>query len=324
MEKLVGRIRSEGGDPRLLFITPSPFDQTAVNDRNNNQPGCNDGLGKCATLVRELAGKNNATVVDFHSPMTAFNLERQKSDPSYTIVGPDRIHPGAAGHLMMAWLFLRSQGAPALVSKVTVDVAKLHITECENATVSDFATKDGIWSFTLLEKSLPFPVDDAAKPLLAALPIERELNQETVAATGLSSGSYELLIDGAVTGRYTAEELAKGVNLAFNAASPQVKQAQAVAKLNETRRSTECVLRNYAAVRWFLKHRQVNPDDLAAVTTFAETKMSKTGFYEGMVANYVENWSKRSDVAAKVASIEQALFIARKPVSHVYVLRPVH
>ena len=323
MEKLVGRLRSEAGEPRLLFITPSPFDQTAVNDRNNNQPGCNDGLGKCAALVRELAGKNNATVVDFHGPMTAFNLERQKSDPAYTLVGPDRVHPGTAGHLMMAWLFLKAQGAPSLVSKVAVDVAKARATESDNATVSNVAAKDGAWTFTVLEKALPFPVDDAAQPILALLPIERELNQETVALTGLAAGTYELIIDGKAVGRHSEAEWTKGVNLAFNEASPQVKQAKAVAKLNESRRATESVLRNYAAVRWFLKHRQVNPDDLAAVLVFAETKMSKTGFYESMVATYVKNWPKRGEVAAKVAAVEGELFVARKPVAHAYEVRPV-
>jgi len=322
MEKLVARIRGEAGDPRLLFITPSPFDQTVVNDRNNNQPGCNDGLGLCAVMVREMAKKNGGTVVDFHAPMTAFNLERQKSDPAYTLVGPDRVHPGAPGHLMMAWIFLKAQGVPALVSKVAVDAAQSRVSASENADASGVTAKDGECRFTVLEKALPFPVDEAAKPMLALLPIERDLNQETVAVAGLSSGSYEVLIDGAAVGSFPASALAAGVNLAFNEATPQFKQAQAVAKLNEVRRSTECVLRNYAAVRWFLKHRQVNPDDLAAVTVFAETKMGKTGYYEGQVAGYVKNWPNRADVIAKVAASEHELFAARKPVAHTYVVRP--
>ncbi len=323
MEALVGRIRSEAAEPSLLFVTPSPFDQTGVNDRNNNQPGCNDGLSRCAELVKALAGKNSATVVDFHGPMTAFNLERQKADPAYTIIGPDRVHPGAPGHLMMAWLFLKAQGAPALVSRVVVDAAAGRATESANATVTAVAKKDGAWGFTVLEKALPFPVDEAAKSILTQLPIEQDLDQETLAVTGLATGTYELLIDGVPVGRYTAAELAKGINLAFNAATPQYKQAQAVAMLNETRRSTESALRNYAAVRWFLKHRQVNPDDLAAVKAFAETKMNKTGFYEGKVADYLTNWPRRGEVSAKVAALEQQLFAARQPVAHATVVRPV-
>jgi lysophospholipase L1-like esterase len=323
MEILVGRIRAEAGEPRLYFITPSPFDQTAVNDRNNNQPGCNDGLGRCAEAVKALAVKNHATVVDFHTPMTAFNLEHQKGDPAYTIIGPDRVHPGAPGHLMMAWLFLKSQGAPALVSKIVFDAAAGKVAESDNATVTEVAKKEGAWGFTVLEKALPFPVDEGAKTLLAQLPIEQDLDQETVAVKGLTADKNDLLIDGTVVGQYTADELSKGINLALNASTPQYKQALAVAKLNESRRATESMLRNYAAVRWFLKHRQVNPDDLDAVKVFAETKMNKTGYYEGQVGHYLTNWSKRGEVTAKVAGLEQQLFAARKPVAHVYVVRPV-
>ena len=188
MERLTARLRAEAGEPRLLFVTPSPFDQTGVNDRNNNQPGCNDGLARCAEIVRELAAQNKDTVVDFHAPMTALNLERQRSDPSFTIIGPDRVHPGAPGHLMMAWLFLKAQGAPALVARVEIDAAAGRVVASENATVTGLEKRDGGWSFTVLEQALPFPIDPAARPLLAWVPIERELNQEVLTVRGLAPG----------------------------------------------------------------------------------------------------------------------------------------
>jgi len=323
MGLLVARLGVDAGAPRLLFVTPSPFDQTAVNDRGNNQPGCNDGLGLCAAFVRELAGTQNGTVVDFHAPMTAFNLERQKSDPAYTIVGGDRVHPGAAGHLMMAWLFLKAQGAPALVSRVAVDAASGKAEEGVNAAVTGVVQAEGAWRFDVLEKALPFPVDPAARDILKQLPVERDLNQEIVAVRGLAAGAYELRIDGGAVGRYRAEELAEGVNVAFNEAAPQVKQAQKVAALNEARRSAETVLRDYAAVRWFLKNRGVNPDDASAVTLFAETKMNKSGYYEGKVPDYLKNWPARDVVCAKVAELERQARAASTPAPHVYEVRPV-
>ena len=319
MEKLIGRIRGEAGEPRLLLATPSPFDQTAFNERNNNAPGCNDALGACASMVRELAAKNNGTVVDFYTPMTAYNLERQKIDPNDTIIGPDRIHPGRPGSVLMAWIFLKAQGAPALVSKVTVDASARRVTTSDNATVTALDAKQGALSFTVLERALPFPIDAAAKPLLASFPIVQDLDQETLAVTGLPAGAYEVTIDGAVVGRYTAEELARGFNLATNDAAPQLKQAQAVARLNETRRSNEETLRGYAMVRANMRYNKVNPDDLDAVRTFAETKMNgKPGF----VSNYLKDWPQRGELIAKVAATEQELFKARQPAAHAYVMRP--
>ena len=318
MVRLVERLRKEGGEPKLLFITPSPFDQTVVLERDNNQPGCNDGLGRCAEIVRELAAKNAATLVDFHGPMTAFNLEQQKRDPKYTIVGGDRVHPGTPGHLMMAWLFLKAQGVPSVVSQVAVDAAAGRVAESVNAEVTAVAKKDGGVAFTVLEKALPLPVDPGAKPLLDLLPIEKDLNQELFAVTGLADGKYEVKIDGVAVGQYAASALAQGVNLAFNEATPQFRQAQAVARLNEARRQTETKLRNYAAVRWFLRIRKVDPDDLAAVKVFAETKMNKTGYFEAQVPAYLEKWGARGEIVAQVAEQEQALFAARKPVPHGY------
>lgn len=323
MERLTARLRAEAGEPRLLFVTPSPFDQTGVNDRNNNQPGCNDGLARCAEIVRELAAQNKGTVVDFHAPMTAFNLERQRSDPSFTIIGPDRVHPGAPGHLMMAWLFLKAQGAPALVARVEIDAAAGRVVASENATVTGLEKRDGGWSFTVLEQALPFPVDPAARPLLAWVPIERELNQEVLTVRGLAPGRYELRIDGAAVGQFDAEALAKGVNLASNDATPQVRQARAVAQLNEARRSTETVLRNHAAVRWFLRHRKVDPDDLAAVRVYAETKMGKTGYYESKVPEYLKAWERRGEVIEKVADLDRQARAACKPVPHLFAVIPV-
>ena len=323
MERLTARLRAEAGEPRLLFVTPSPFDQTGVNDRNNNQPGCNDGLARCAEIVRELAAQNKGTVVDFHAPMTAFNLERQRSDPSFTIIGPDRVHPGAPGHLMMAWLFLKAQDAPALVARVEIDAAAGRVVASENATVTGLEKRDGGWSFTVLEQALPFPVDPAARPLLAWVPIERELNQEVLTVRGLAPGQYELRIDGAAVGQFDAEALAKGVNLASNDATPQVRQARAVAQLNEARRSTETVLRNHAAVRWFLRHRKVDPDDLAAVRVYAETKMGKTGYYESKVPEYLKAWERRGEVIEKVADLDRQARAACKPVPHLFAVIPV-
>ena len=323
MEKVVARIRAEAGEPKLYFLTPSPFDQTVALEKNNNQPGCNDGLGACAAIVRELAAKNNGTVVDFHGPMTALNLEQQKKDPAWTIIGGDRVHPGAPGHLMMAWLFLKTQGAPALVSRVAVDAAAGRAAACANAEVTAVAKKGGGVTFTVLEKALPLPIDPAAKPLLELLPIEQDLNQELLSVTGLAAGAYELTIDGAAAGRYSAEELAKGVNLGFNAATPQAKQAQAVFGLNEQRRNAEaqaCSLLNTR--RWMQSHYKVNVDDPAAVQAHYDSFKDKTEYSAAMALNYIKQGSKYGELRKRVEELEKQVLAARVPAPHAYAVVP--
>lgn len=326
MIRLAGMLQ-EKLNPRFIFITPSPFDHTGVNDRNNNQIGCNDGLGKCAEIVKklasEMASKKDAgtvEVVDFNAPMTAFNAKMQANDPNYTIIGPDRVHPGAPGHLMMAWLFLKEQGAPALVSDVVLDGAS--VAKAENAVVSDLKkAEDGTLTCSILEKALPFPMDPASYPVLEQLPIVQDLNQERFAVKGLAAGSYELLIDGTSVGSWSADELAAGINLAMNEKTPQFQQAQKVRELGTARRDTECVLRNYAAVRWYLR-RHVNPDDLPAVKVFYDEKIpNRTGYFESKVPGYLENWPNRGEVQEKLAAQTEELLKLRVPTAHQYEIR---
>lgn len=324
MEKVVARIRAEAGEPKLVFITPSPFDQTVVLEKDNNQPGCNDGLGRCAEIVRALAATNHGAVVDFHGPMTALNLEQQQKDPKWTIVGGDRVHPGAPGHLMMAWLFLKAQGAPAVVSRVTVDAAAGRAAESVNAEVTGVGKKAGSIAFTVLEKALPFPVDPTAKTALELLPIEKDLNQQVLAVSGLADGTYEVRIDGAAVGRHTAGELARGINLAFNEATPQFKQAQGVARHNEQRRNAEaqaCSLMNTR--RWMQSHYKVNVDDPAAVQAHYDRFTDKKEYNAGMALNYIKNWSKYGDLLQQVTAHEKDALAARLPVPHAYAVVPV-
>ena len=323
MEKVVGRIRAEAGNPSLLFITPTPFDQTVVLDKDNNQPGCNDGLGRCAEIVRELAAKNNATVVDFHGPMTALNLAQQKKDPKWTIVGADRVHPGPPGHLMMTWLFLKRQGAPSVVSKVAMNAAAGRVIDNANAEVTSVAKQDGGVRFTLLEKALPFPIDPAARAVLGLLPIEQDLNQEILSVRSLAAGNYELKIDGVVMGRHSAQELQRGINLAFNDATPQFKQAQTVARFNAQRRDAEaqaCSLMNTR--RWMQSHYKVNPDDPAAVQAHYDSFTNKSEYNAATALNYLKKWSQYEELRQQVSANEQQALARRKPVPHVYAIMP--
>ncbi len=109
MDQLLKRITEKG--IRCIVVTPSPYDQTMVNPNVRElNPGYNDGLVTAARIATELAQKYTCDVVDFHEPMTRMNAEKQANDPSATIIGLDRIHPGNEGSKIMAELFLEAQG----------------------------------------------------------------------------------------------------------------------------------------------------------------------------------------------------------------------
>lgn len=324
MEAVVARIRSEAGEPKLYFLTPSPFDQSGVNERDNNQPGCNDGLGRCAEMVRAMAVANKGTIVEFHQPMTAFNLEQQKKDPKYTIVGPDRVHPGDPGLLMMGWLFLKEQGASPVVSTVKIDAAANQAGACVNAKVSDLTkTAEGI-KFTVLEGALPLPVSGNAMSILELLPIEKDLNQELLSVSGLATGTYALKIDGVEVGQYQSDELAQGINLAFNKLTPQYKQAQAVAQSVDNARNADLMWRDLLnSRRWMVDHYKLDADDPAVIQKHYESFDDKKSYTAIKTKQYIEGWPKFKEYVASAEKCEQATYEGRKPVPHAYELVPV-
>lgn len=327
MEEVVSRIRTEADDPKLLFLTPTPYDQTAEME-TVNLFGCNDGLGRCGEMMRKMAAQNSGKVIDLHGPMTELNVKQQHSDPKWTIIGGDRVHPGAPGFLMMTWLFLKSQGAPAIVSKVVVDTsasaAADQVKESINAEVSSVSRVDGGVSFTVLAKALPYPIDPAAKEMLELLPIEADLNQELLTVAGLAEGKYELRIDGTAVGQYPAGELAGGINLAFNEATPQFKQARQVAEHNARRKSAEaeaCSLLN--SRRWMIYYYKVDVDDPAALQAHYDHFEDKKEYSAHMALRYIEKWPNYEELRKQVEVHWQAALASRKPVEHAYELVPV-
>ncbi len=118
LQALAARLKKDNPKARLVWCTPSIYDETvALKNRPANLGRNRELLAGCADIVKRFGAANGDEVIDFHGPMNAFNAERQKVDPTFTIVGGDRVHPGAAGGFFMACAFLRQQGLDPHVGK---------------------------------------------------------------------------------------------------------------------------------------------------------------------------------------------------------------
>ena len=69
------------------------------------------------------------------------------------------------------------------------------------------------------------PIDSRAEAALKLAPVLDELDRYELRLTGLPSGDYQLQIDGEEAGKFSADELGKGINLATQA-GPITKQVQ--------------------------------------------------------------------------------------------------
>jgi len=201
--------------------------------------------------------------VDFNSPLVSINAEKQKLDPHFTIIGPDRVHPQESGHLIMAGEFLKAQQLTGVVSRIVIDSVAGRAGSLENCEVSNLSIKPEAVSFTCNEHSLPFPISDAAKPALELIPFVQDFDQETLRVTGLAAGDYELKIDGQSVRTNTAAELAAGVNLALETRTPQYQQALAVQAALGKKWSTVDKIRTIAYVEFSSWPDAPRPVDVA-------------------------------------------------------------
>ena len=222
-EAIVRNLKAAIPGLRVTAILPSPYDD--VTRPPLFEGGYNAVLTRYAQFVTELSARENLHVADLNTPVVAM-LERAKAADPKTAerIIPDRVHPGAAGHLIMAAALLRSWNAPALVSSVEIERGKL--VKAENSVVTNL---DGL-TWTQLDKALPMPVD-LRDPVMALAVASSDfistLNQQTLRVRGLDEGQYTLKIDGEPVGTFTPIQLAGGINLA-TLATPMTKQAAEV------------------------------------------------------------------------------------------------
>jgi lysophospholipase L1-like esterase len=224
-EHIVQSLKEHVPGVRITAIEPSPYDDVT---REPMFPGgYNAVLMRYSQYVRELAQKEHLQDADLNtSVVEALRKANSKDSANASKLLPDRVHPAAAGHLLMSEALLKAWNAPSLVSSVTIDAAAGKVEESQKASVTNLKTDGGL-SWDEVEGSLPMALDpkDKLLPLaLASSDYLDALDREMLKVSGLKPGRYALKIDGASAGTYEADDLDKGVNLA-TADTPMLHQA---------------------------------------------------------------------------------------------------
>lgn len=323
MDALVARLGAIGSE--VILITPSIYDQTAEIGGGNNLGG-NDA--PCAEYVKKTVVAAGKGVVDFYDAMCTINADVQRTDSSATIVGADRVHPlPDPGHFIMGYQFLKAQGVPQVVSKTGVNAQEGTLEVAENCSITALEAKPDFVSFTSLEAALPFPQTEAIAKGLALVPFTQEMNQETLFVKNLAEGSYSLIIDGVAVGSYSSGQLAKGINLALNKNTPQVKQALNVRILNNERHALQLKLRNYAYTRYNgLASFSGDFRDAVAVETVLAEQLQRVegkpwyGYVKKCYAEYVELLPHVDQISADLEGLHAKLYQANQPVPHRFVI----
>ena len=256
LEDIVRTVKSSLPNTRMTLLAPSPFDD--VTQPPQFPGGYNRVLLQYGQFVREMAQREKLDFADLNTPVINVLEKALRTDPEMARkMIPDRVHPSAAGHLIMAEALLKSWHAPALVTAVTIDASGRRVGHAENTRIGEFRSGGGLhWVQT--DGALPLPVDLVDVVMALAVrcsDVVEALDRQTLQITGLAGGRYLLKIDGQQIGTFTDSQLGAGINLAV-LMTPMTKQAATVLAFTQKRN-------NVRAVRWRLVQVALQDDILA-------------------------------------------------------------
>jgi lysophospholipase L1-like esterase len=204
----------------------------------------NHSLAEFHNIDVRLASEEQVAFADVFCPMLVGGFEaKQRCGPDYMISGKDGVHPGWAGHLVMAYAFLKAMGLDGQIGTITLDVAAGKATASEGHRI--LAAEPG--RIEIESTRYPFCAtgpaneDSSLRSGMTLVPFNTDLNRFLLVVRNAPAGRY-VITWGGTSKTYTAEELAQGINLAadfemnpFSEAFKRVDDAVAKKQTYETR-----------------------------------------------------------------------------------------
>jgi len=235
MEKAVPNLR-------ITVIGPSPYDDVTRPISMLRPAGYNAVMIRYSEYLKRYAEEAKLGYADLNTGVVAMLEKANTADPAVAQkIIPDRVHPGWAGHLIMAEQLLKAWHARPYVSDVAIDAADGKVTESDFTRVTDVHAGMPL-KWTEADEALPLPfanliAEDQSKTIDLAIKssdVTEALDAQPLKVTGLAPGRYKLNIDKETVGTFSDAELGTGINLAI-LSTPMSKQAMTVRDLTVKR-----------------------------------------------------------------------------------------
>lgn len=205
------------GNVRTLIIgSPGVVDSTSFRKDPAAAKVYNETLASLSDIAKEVAEKNGVIFANVHQPMMdAMAKAKAKYGDSYDLAGGDGVHPGANGHLVMAYAFLKAMGCDGALGTITVDLSTGKATTTDGHQVISSAPG----TVEIESSRYPFcfngkPEDpNATSGVIEFFPFNEDLNRFTLVVTNPSADKLKVTW-GKVSKEFTKTDLAKGINLA--------------------------------------------------------------------------------------------------------------
>jgi lysophospholipase L1-like esterase len=199
-------------------------------DRSYTVEELNENLGTLRNIDVALATSEHVGFADvFWDMMSARSLALQKYGTNYNVSGPDGVHPGWAGHAVMAYAFLKAMGLDGDLGTFTVDLKKEQMKtspghELVSSQYGEYEIKSSRYPFCPCEPegsaATKYPVcgktdisrDDNIESGMTLIPFNQDLNRLTLIAKNATAPRYRVTW-GAESKLFSAEQLEQGINL---------------------------------------------------------------------------------------------------------------
>jgi lysophospholipase L1-like esterase len=201
-------------------------------------------------FLHTVWGQNRRREVPVSVTRATLSDENKKRDQPLPIPIENRklgdyVHAAPPGNLTMAFIILKTLHAPPEVSSATLNVAtgaavtrrctvrNFKVVERRRMDYPGGAVENAIVAvaFERQDEASPCWIDDSGAAGMELVPFQQEMNRMPLRVVGLFPGTYQLKIDGFVHGHYTDQQLADGVNLSENRASPIYSPGRNVERL---------------------------------------------------------------------------------------------
>ncbi len=315
IDATIERLR-QGGVQRIIWVEPTPAHTAGV----SAQSKLADRQRQLERLVSEMRSHHvraDVIKVQWHNQMKqALNAAAAK--PDFKLI-PDRIHPSAAGHAIMAVEFLRQIGADleATVIESTVQQAYME-TEFRRAGAASNKTEK---IRTPMERSVGTSINLSSAmppvPMLYSAEQTKLLGNQSLKAIrkliwrikGLEQGTrYVVNIDGVAIGSYSGAELSRGVDIMPNSANRKTLSTVAKRELMACTLKDQYVFLNDFECMFDMLYQKdqlrmlMRPDRVRDLPDFGAIRLST-------YTNFTNNWID----SASRAITERAMQIRQTP-----------
>ena len=175
----------------------------------------NDNLNRLGGIAHQIATANGMTFTNVHETMmTAMKASKAALGKMYAVAGPDGVHPGEDGHLLMAQAFLNGLGCAGNIAKIEVDMSGKATASPGHEVLSADAGH-----VKLKSTRYPFCFHGGEKDangtvsILPYTPFNQQLNRFMLVVKGLSTPKATVQW-GKTSKTFTKQQLEAGVNLA--------------------------------------------------------------------------------------------------------------